>query len=671
MYQHPGYAQPGFPQQQQYPQGFLPQQAAPYYAQYNAYDPAAFHAFYREQLRQLVQNSRPVIQQLTQLAIENLGRMGRVVADCIGEYIRNRCGLPSSATQFVIQRTAPTPVKLPAFYLMDSITKNCNPYVTFFAPIVKDLFLQSARTVDPQTRQKMCEMLVTWRNGGPNQTPLFGAQVQDVIEREIWPESENNVRLQATKRYGRHRGGPSYPTQSQVLTELEVLLALKEKASQENPYDPELRGQIDALFQLRNMVQASGVTPSELSDILTSVRSLAKNIAVPTPQPPPPAPQPAPVSYPTPQPAPFFQPASTTAPPSRLPSDFAAQLAGLANLAAPQPAQNAAPLPSAAIPDISSLFKSLVAAGMVPSSAPASVPGSSAPQAEKKAETQVTPDRDVDETLEYERRILAIDIKLTTSDLTKERPELISLLYDRQSTQCKQCGLRFHDNAKGKKAYQDHLDQHFRQNNRASQQMGRGYSRSWFIDADDWIHDSLTDTGDRLHEHKVGRSSEAVAKKRKELEKSFVVIPPGEDTKPRRCPICKEQLKTEFLEDEEEWVWRNAVEHKSTVGGRPSLHACRWLRICQIYHATCHADALSASLANRLRAETKGSRAVTPERGSGTPQPQNGNANSETNGSIAAPGAKRKAQEDDEDESGVLIKAEEVEPPLKKARASF
>ncbi|KZT62883.1 hypothetical protein CALCODRAFT_3811 [Calocera cornea HHB12733] len=532
---------------------------------------------------------------------------------------------------------------------MDSITKNCNPYVPLFGPVVKDLFLQSARMVDPQTRQKLCEMLVTWRNGGPNQTPLFGGQVQEAIEREIWPESENN-------RYGNRRGGPSYPTQSQVLTELEVLLALKEKAYQETPYDAELRGQIDALFQLRTMVQASGVTPNELSDILSSIRSLAKSIAVPVAQPPPPAPQPAPVPYHTPQPAPFFQaPPPTAAAPPLLPSDLSAQLAGLANLAAPHVAQNAAPA-AAAMPDLSSLFKSLVAAGIVPSSAPASVPGPTAPPVDIQAEKQATPDHDMDEQLEYERRILAIDIKLTSSDLMRERTAVISLLYDRQSTQCKQCGLRFHDNVKGKKAYQDHLDQHFRQNNRASQQIGRGYSRSWFIDADDWVHDSLTDTGDRLHEHKVGRSSEAVAKKRKELEKSFVVIPPGEDTKPRFCPICKEQLKTEFLEDEEEWVWRNAVEHKSTI-----------------YHATCHADALSASLANRLRAETTGkssSRAVTPERGSGTPQPQIGNVKTEANGSIATAGAKRKTQDDDDDVSGVRVKLEDVEPPLKKARPS-
>ncbi|EJU06268.1 hypothetical protein DACRYDRAFT_92340 [Dacryopinax primogenitus] len=633
MYQHPGYGQPDYPQQRYPPQQFMPQPGVPLYAQYYAYDPAAFYAFYRDQLRQLVQNSRPVIQQLTQLAIENLGLMGQVVTDSIADYIRN----------------APVPVKLPAFYLLDSITKNCNPYVSLFAPIVKDLFLQATRTVDPQTRQKLCEMLVTWRNGGPNQTPLFGDKVQVAIEREIWPESDSN-------RYGRRRHGQSCPTQSQVLTELEVLLALKEKAVQDTPYDGELRGQMDALFQLRNMVQASGVTPNELAEILTSVRSLAKSIGAPA-APPSHVPSAPAVPYGAPQQVPFFQSQPSTTRASVMHSDLSASLASLAKLAAPQPAQSTATTAAAApsaIPDISSLFKSLVAAGIVPSAGSGAAPAGVTSQGDQKSETSPVTDSELEETLEYERRVLAIDIKLTSADLMKERPEVISLLYDRQTTQCKQCGLRFHDNAKGKKAFQDHLDQHFRQNNRTNQQMGRGYSRSWFIEADDWVHDGLPDTGDRLHEHNVSRSDEVAAKKRKELERSFVVIPPGEDTKPRFCPICKEQLKTEFLEDEEEWVWRNAVEHKSTI-----------------YHATCRADALSATLANRLRTETKGSsRAVTPEGRSGTPQLQVGNVKSETNGSTAAAGAKRKA-EDDDDAVDVHVKVEEVEPPLKKARPSI
>src|ERR1700744_5193384 len=50
--------------------------------------------------------------------------------------------------------------------------------------------------------------------------------------------------------------------------------------------------------------------------------------------------------------------------------------------------------------------------------------------------------------------------------------------------QCKQCGLRFSDTAQGKKTMQEHLDMHFRQNRKASQSVGRGHSRSWFLGAE-------------------------------------------------------------------------------------------------------------------------------------------------------------------------------------------
>ena len=50
--------------------------------------------------------------------------------------------------------------------------------------------------------------------------------------------------------------------------------------------------------------------------------------------------------------------------------------------------------------------------------------------------------------------------------------------------QCKQCGLRFSDTAQAKGAMQEHLDMHFRQNRKASQSVGRGHSRSWFLGAE-------------------------------------------------------------------------------------------------------------------------------------------------------------------------------------------
>ena len=45
----------------------------------------------------------------------------------------------------------------------------------------------------------------------------------------------------------------------------------------------------------------------------------------------------------------------------------------------------------------------------------------------------------------------------------------------------------------------------------------------------------------------------------------FVVVPPGDEAKPISCPICKETLKSEFMEDDEEWVWRNAVKKDDRV----------------------------------------------------------------------------------------------------------
>ena len=50
-------------------------------------------------------------------------------------------------------------------------------------------------------------------------------------------------------------------------------------------------------------------------------------------------------------------------------------------------------------------------------------------------------------------------------------------------------------------------------------------------------------------------------------------MPPGDEAKPISCPICKEPLKSEFLEDDEEWVWRNAVKREDKVRFDFCLHA--------------------------------------------------------------------------------------------------
>ena len=66
------------------------------------------------------------------------------------------------------------------------------------------------------------------------------------------------------------------------------------------------------------------------------------------------------------------------------------------------------------------------------------------------------------------------------------------------------------------------------------------------------------------------------AKREAELCARFVIVPPGDEAKTIACPICKEVLKSEFQEDEEEWVWKNAIN----ADGRVRLNICLAATLC-------------------------------------------------------------------------------------------
>lgn len=100
---------------------------------------------------------------------------------------------------------------------------------------------------------------------------------------------------------------------------------------------------------------------------------------------------------------------------------------------------------------------------------------------------------------DYDDIILGLDVQLTSASIQRyvslfsletmhkltnnyrERPQMASVLYNRLPLQCKQCAMRFPAGEAGKKSMEDHLDLHFKQNRKASQNTGRGHSRSWFI----------------------------------------------------------------------------------------------------------------------------------------------------------------------------------------------
>lgn len=85
-------------------------------------------------------------------------------------------------------------MKLPAFYVLDAISKNVfDPYASKFSAFVIPLFLETYNQVDPSTRSKMEEMLVTWRTGAPSGKELFGVAAQVSLERQIWGNDSSSV----------------------------------------------------------------------------------------------------------------------------------------------------------------------------------------------------------------------------------------------------------------------------------------------------------------------------------------------------------------------------------------------------------------------------------------------------------------------------------------------
>jgi pre-mRNA cleavage complex 2 protein Pcf11 len=90
----------------------------------------------------------------------------------------------------------------------------------------------------------------------------------------------------------------------------------------------------------------------------------------------------------------------------------------------------------------------------------------------------------------------------------------------------------------------------------------------------DWIQETAADVkgkgradGSRRLTVKEAVAAEA-AKRDTELRAMHVVIPLGDEAKTIKCPICKETIVPQFLEEDEEWVWRNALKKEDMVSTR-------------------------------------------------------------------------------------------------------
>ena len=388
-------------------------------------------------------------------------------------------------------------------YLMDSICKNIgSPYTELWAPRVATLFLESYRVVDQPTKRRMEELLATWRAAGPGGGPLFGEGPQWTIERSLFGSQGSTPKASS-----------SQPTQSQLLANIERLLALKTQERSRNPNDPSILDRINVLRELKDKVQGMAPRPELLAEVQRELDALSK--------------QPSDMrsAHTTPAPAPV--PAPAMAP--------------------------AAPAPTESAPSASELIANLMKAGLLPSASTPAPPTPAAPQA--ASPPRLSQDR------QYTDYILSLDLRLTTYDLSRPPPEVELVIKENLPLPCRQCANRYPDTKAGKNGLDLHLDWHFSQNRRSRASIARGQSRSWFDPVPRWIRSGFDDVSDHAYGDDAGAGITPGQEQalREKFASTYVVVPEDPEVAAMPCRICKEKFQSEWSEDLEEWIWKNAM----------------------------------------------------------------------------------------------------------------
>ncbi|ESP04413.1 hypothetical protein LOTGIDRAFT_223898, partial [Lottia gigantea] len=126
---------------------------------------------YRSSLKDLAQNSKPLINMLTMLADDH-EQHASIIIDVIEEHI---------------QKVKPS-LKLPVLYLIDSIIKNLqtSTYRTLFPARLVKMFCEAFEEVDEKTRQAMFKLRQTWANVIPN-NKLYAIDVRVNASDPAWP----------------------------------------------------------------------------------------------------------------------------------------------------------------------------------------------------------------------------------------------------------------------------------------------------------------------------------------------------------------------------------------------------------------------------------------------------------------------------------------------------
>ncbi|RCH82844.1 hypothetical protein CU098_000588, partial [Rhizopus stolonifer] len=553
-------------------------------------------------LSELTFNSKPIITNLTIMAQENQAAASIIVREIENQLRNNASGQ-----------------KLPVLYLIDSICKNVGGiYISYFSRNMVNVFLDAYTLTDTTVRKSFERLLQTWKNGMPGGQPVFPRHVIEPIERSIvyirektptskYPHPPNkpsqghkgssnmvnsihvnpnfvhkdqranfasNNNNNNSVRDPRNRSPqitetPPISMSNPILSQLQSILPSTPVQQSTNDPVTQIISQIKAILPTLPPAQASSIE-QYLAQITASPTLGAAGTAFASPSPTLPNPR---LSHPTSSSSPSIPTSNivnTPTPPLLNNTIVSTSLS-----------PRVAATPSASLNsnvDTADLLKSLTSMGYLSPHAPPPVAAATIEPAMTTAPVSLSPTPSLD---------VFGPFLLDSKDLQIPRPGAIELLYSAEPLQCKQCGFRYPKTEKGQAKMDAHLDSHFRQNRKMKERTKRGLSRSWFVTVEQWING---EGGELTHQqaptflhdgmgHANPKSTEKLNQASNEDTINpdlYTVVMPNDDNR-KPCAICGERFVDFWNDDEEEWMYKNAVMVND-----------------KIYHATCHADAIKS-----------------------------------------------------------------------------
>ncbi|EMG50281.1 SPAC4G9.04c Uncharacterized protein C4G9.04c [Candida maltosa Xu316] len=483
---------------------------------------------YQQNLAELVNNSAPIINNLTTIAIENPS-----VADGIIDLITQR-----------IHKAIPSQ-KLFPFYLLDSIIKFAgNPYNILVGDEISKLYLHVFQLSDDYTRGKLVNMYESWKT-----TTIRGTN-DPVVQK---PEMDKIEAFLKKAGYPKPIGS----SQQSLISDINQLIPVFENKLRSKP-NAKLADRLKALNQLKAILSSQVMKANELQAIQNQLQTikeqeLSSSSSVSKANTPTPSTTPGPSSLPaTPKSNPAFQIFDNLIYSGLVKKDQ-------------DPIPGSKPVYTLVFPQNK----------FVPSSNDSTISGTLEDILLSSSAIQ----RSEYDKLKFTEMIKVS--KLAFNNLqdfiknNKPSSKLRDLLYDSQASKCSICGKRFTTDQQGSTRKRLHLDWHFRINKKLSSKGSNVQSRNWYLDDYEWVHFNENELLEYSTDNKIPEISDESANVAV-VANSYVIVPSTETNMNNKCLICREQVNATYNDEIGEWVWDGCIRQPGE--GKKSR---------KIVHVTC------------------------------------------------------------------------------------